>query len=106
MNGGTKSACVAPTQSASRRRFRVPVPLSAKTGSGDPNLVMIKDDVARRGGRQLKEYMLCDRCEAWIERWEGYLSRITIQEDDTFPALAQVKPLPEESSPGLLVTDA
>lgn len=62
-----------------------------QTGSGDPNPIMIHDDVARRGGRQLAEPMLCGSCEQRISTWENYLAQIAVQSDDTFPALAQAQ---------------
>lgn len=76
-----------------------------KTGGGDPNLVTIVDDVARRGGKQLSEHMLCTSCESIVERAEGYLAKITLQEDDRFPALEAAVALSDESSPGILVAD-
>jgi hypothetical protein len=71
-----------------------------RTGGGDPNLVMIHNDVARRGGKQLSEYMLCSSCEALFERWEGYLAKIALQEDETFPALEASVSVPEIPTSG------
>ena len=60
-----------------------------QSGGSNPRIVNVQEDTAIFGGDQYAEYMLCDRCEQRIGRWENYVAGIALQVDDTFPALDQ-----------------
>ncbi len=63
-------------------------------GSGDPNLIVTRNGIVRRGGKQLTEFMLCRRCEKRFESWERYVASIAVRDDCSFPALRTCVPLP------------
>ncbi len=55
---------------------------------------------------QLKEYLLCQGCEARIKSWEDCIADLSLQEDDHFPALDAVAPLVGHVNDPLVVADA
>lgn len=74
--------------------------------SGDPNPVMIQGDVARQGGKQLAEYMLCRTCETMISRWENYAASIALQPNGTFPARMAARQVDGWNDDEMAVADA
>lgn len=59
--------------------------------SKNPNPVIFDGEVARIGGKQLAEYMLCKRCEKILEPDERYAATISRQPAGNFPALERVR---------------
>jgi hypothetical protein len=76
-----------------------------QTGSGDPNPIIVRNDDARRGGRQFTEYLLCSPCEQRIGRWENYVSTVAVQNDDRFPAAEAATRIDELCLPDVTVVD-
>ena len=55
---------------------------------------------------QLKEYLLCERCEALMKRWEDCVAGLSLQENDRFPALEAVTPFIGKADDPFVLADA
>jgi hypothetical protein len=55
---------------------------------------------------QLTDYLLCTGCEARFRPWETYLSEVSLQEDDTFPGLDQLREIGGGGAGGQVLADA
>ncbi len=73
-------------------------------GIGGTNLVQVGDGRSMLDASQLTDYLLCRKCEERFEPWEKYLSEISLQEDDRFPALEKLRP--EGFTRGIAYADA
>jgi hypothetical protein len=60
-----------------------------KRGS-DPQSVLIEKGTRRFTNAQDTEYLLCERCEQRIGRWENHVSKLAVQPDGSLPALRAV----------------
>lgn len=78
---------------------------AAGTAGANQAPVQVHDGTAIITGAQISEYLLCGSCEQRFSTVEGAIAKISLQPDDTFPALQQVKVL--ESDPdGFTAADA
>jgi hypothetical protein len=68
--------------------------------------VRVEGEIAIADPKQDAEYMLCRDCEEVIGRAETYVAAIALQDDGTFPALANVVPIPGASDGEWQVADA
>ncbi len=55
---------------------------------------------------QLKEYLLCRRCEDRIKPWEDCVAGLSLQEDDQFPALEAAMPVIGNVNDPFVIADA
>ncbi len=75
-------------------------------GESGSNPVHVGDGRSMLRPTQLKEYLLCKRCEARIKPWEDCVAAISLQEDDRFPALEAATPFVGNVGDPLILADA
>src|SRR5580658_8537161 len=64
--------------------------LTAAAGGGT-NPVQIGDGRSMFDPRQLKDYLLCDGCELRFKVWEDYLHDVSLQNNERFVALEELR---------------
>ncbi len=68
--------------------------------------VKVQNSSAVASPKQEAEYLLCRSCEEMFGIYEKYLSSISLQVDNNFPAMAQTRVIQIDSRLGLKVGDA
>ena len=64
----------------------------AQTGEDGGRIpVRVEDGVARLESDQAATYLLCSQCEDLFRHWESYVSKVSHDDGDEFPALAMAR---------------